>query len=91
MTALSIPLPLGILVPESLLRTEAFAVLAGFVAINTAMYVTLAIAKVLPKVYLTDLFNGANRRHETRSIHPDGPARVDLLPRNGRTRASRRS
>jgi hypothetical protein len=32
-------LPTGLLLPESILETELFAVLATFVAINTIMYV----------------------------------------------------
>ena len=36
----------GILLPESTLREEFIAVLAAFVAINTIVYVTLAVAKV---------------------------------------------
>jgi hypothetical protein len=62
--------PEGILLPESFLRSEVFAVLAAFVAINTVMYVVLAIAKMLPKAYVSDWFSGRNRRGETRSIHP---------------------
>lgn len=64
-------IPLGILLPEDLLANEFVAVLAAFVAINTIVYVTLAVAKVLPKIYFSDLVEGRNRRGETRSIHPD--------------------
>jgi len=60
----------GVLLPESFLRSPFFAVLATFVAINTVMYLALAVAKILPKVYLTDYLSGRNRRGETRSIHP---------------------
>ena len=42
-------------------------------AINTAMYVTLAVAKILPKFYVRDWFHGRNRRAETRNIDPDAP------------------
>jgi hypothetical protein len=63
----------GILLPESTMREEFTAVLAAFVAINTIVYVTLAVAKVLPKVHLRDLVDTRNRRSETRSIHPDAP------------------
>ena len=45
---------MGVLLPEGVLRNDFFAVLAAFVAINTIVYVTLAVAKVLPKVYVTD-------------------------------------
>ncbi|MCR1783287.1 hypothetical protein KVF89_12140 [Nocardioides carbamazepini] len=64
---------LGIVFPESLVRSHAFAVLAAFVAINTMVYVTLAVAKALPKVFLGDHLPRAYERAETRSIHPDGP------------------
>ena len=63
----------GILLPESTLREEFTAVLAAFVAINTIVSVTLAVAKILPKVYFRDLVDTRNRRSETRSIDPDAP------------------
>ena len=65
--------PLGILLPDGILRSDDFAILAAFVAINTVMYVVLAAAKMLPKVYFSDLVSRRNRRIETRSIHPDEP------------------
>jgi hypothetical protein len=43
------------------------------VAINTIVYVTLAVAKVLPKVYVSDWIGTRDRRSETRSIRPDAP------------------
>lgn len=61
---------MGVL-PESWLRSEVVAVLAAFVAINTVGYVTLAVAKILPKVYVRDWLTPSNRRGETRSIHPE--------------------
>lgn len=64
-------LPMGVLLPESLLRNQFFGVLAAFVAINTIVYVTLAVAKMLPKVYVRDWIGPRNRRAETRSIDPD--------------------
>ncbi|WP_457205045.1 hypothetical protein [Nocardioides sp. P5_C9_2] len=66
-------IPMGLLLPESLLRHDVVAVLAAFVAINTIVYVTLAVAKVLPKVYLSDVLESRDRRSETRSIDPDAP------------------
>ena len=63
----------GCCCPESILRNEFVAVLAAFVAINTIVYVTLAVAKILPKVYFSDLVDTRNRRSETRSIDPDAP------------------
>lgn len=63
----------GILIPASFLQSWFFIVLSAFVAINTIIYVALAVAKILPKVYFADWFKGANRRAETRSIYPDAP------------------
>lgn len=68
-----IPVPMGLLLPSEILSTPAFQFLAAFVAINTLMYVALAIAKMLPKVYLSDWVRRRGRRRETRSIHPDEP------------------
>lgn len=61
----------GILLPSELLSTEWFSVLATFVAINTVIYLVLGVIKILPKVRLRRQHNGASRRSETRSIHPD--------------------
>ena len=61
----------GILLPESLLRSTWFAVLSAFVAINTVMFVALAVAKTLPKLYPRDWLARSYSRAETRSIHPD--------------------
>jgi hypothetical protein len=69
----------GVLLPESFLRSPFFAVLATFVAINTVMYLSLAVAKMLPKVYVGDHLPSSNRRGETRSIHQG-----DLGPRHRR-------
>lgn len=64
--------PLGILLPESTLDSTWFAVLAAFVAINTVMYVALAVAKALPKLHPRDWLPRSYTRAQTRSIHPDG-------------------
>ena len=64
----------GILMPEDLMHAKWFGVLAAFVALNTVMYVTLAIAKTLPKVYVVDWVPRRYQRAETRSIYPDRPA-----------------
>jgi hypothetical protein len=64
--------------PESIMHSEWFAALSMFVAINTIVYVTLAIIKLLPKAYLSDWVTQRNRRSETRSIYPEpeaGPSR----------------
>ncbi len=63
----------GILLPDASLRTEFMGVLMAFVALNTVLYVTLALAKLLPKIYLSDFLPGRDRRTETRGIHPDDP------------------
>jgi hypothetical protein len=63
----------GVLLPESFLTSPFVAVLATFVAINTVMYLSLAVAKLLPKIYVSDYLHGANRRGENRGIHPDEP------------------
>lgn len=59
------------MIPESVLTTEWFAVLAAFVAINTAIYAALAIGKTLPKIYVNDYLPANYHRSETRSIYPD--------------------
>jgi len=63
--------PYGILLPQSVLSSGFFAVLSAFVAINTVMYVALAVAKAMPKLYLSDWMSQRNTRAQTRSIHPD--------------------
>lgn len=46
------------------------SVLAAFVAINTVMYVGLALIKMTPRVPLGRRFRRRYERSETRSIHP---------------------
>ena len=65
------PLSQGVLLPEATVHTGWFAVLAAFVAINTVMYVVLAVAKTLPRVYVSDWVGSRVRRAESRSIHPE--------------------
>jgi hypothetical protein len=69
---LAIPLlAWGVLkLPEWVLHSDWFSVLAAFVAINTVMYTALAIAKVLPKIYVADWFTSRDRRGQNRSIFP---------------------
>ena len=62
----------GSILPSSVLQSEWFAVLATFVALNTVMYCALAVAKMLPKLYASDLVHRRNRRRQNRSIYPDG-------------------
>ena len=61
----------SILLPESIMHSQWFAVLSMFVAINTVVYLTLAIVKLLPKAYLSYWIDLRNRRGETRSIYPE--------------------
>jgi hypothetical protein len=69
-------IPTGMLLTEDFLSTPAFQFLAAFVTINTIMYLALAVAKLLPKVYLSDLVHRRGRRRETRSIYPDDQLRA---------------
>ncbi|WP_105804979.1 hypothetical protein [Leucobacter massiliensis] len=66
------PLPGGILLPQEILETTWFSVLATFVALNTVAYVVVSIVKILPAVRIFSRRGGRNRRAETRSIYPDG-------------------
>ncbi|RJT85764.1 hypothetical protein D6T64_19220 [Cryobacterium melibiosiphilum] len=68
------------LLPESTLHSEFFAILAAFVAINTVMFAALAIAKIVPMVHLGDLIPGRRRRSETRSIHPETTPDLPVVP-----------
>jgi hypothetical protein len=61
----------SILLPERVMYSHWFDVLGMFVAVNTVLYLTLALVKLLPKAYLSDWVNQRNRRTETRSIYPD--------------------
>jgi hypothetical protein len=67
--------PLGVLIPEHFLESGVFQFLSAFVALNTIMYVALAIAKMLPKLYLSDWVRRQGRRAESRSIYPHDPIR----------------
>ena len=73
-------LPTGLLISESILHTDGFKVLATFVALNTLMYATLALMKVLPKGYTLTWFSGRNRRAQSRSIYPDVPLAAPESP-----------
>ena len=61
----------SVVLRESIMHTPWFAVLSMFVAINTVLYLTLAIIKLLPKAYLSDWVDQRNRRSESRSIYSD--------------------
>jgi hypothetical protein len=67
----AIALILGSILPNEVMHSRWFAVLTTFVAINTVLYLTLAIIKILPKAYVSDWIDRRNRRAETRSIYPE--------------------
>jgi hypothetical protein len=81
--------PVGLLaslvLPESIMHSHWFAVLTMFVAINTVVYLTLAVIKLLPKAYLSDWVDQRNKRSESRSIYPE----VEHPTRRQRRRAGR--
>jgi hypothetical protein len=74
----------GMLLAEETLATGWFAVLAAFVAINTIMYVVLALIKTLPEFHPGDWLPRNYVRSQTRSIHPDAPEGRDA-PQRPRT------
>ncbi len=76
-------LVLATVLPESILGTPWFAVLSTFVAINTILYVSMSIFKILPKPYLSDVVRHHGRRAETRSIYPNGHSPPDESQRRG--------
>ena len=67
-------LPAVGLLPEWILHTDSFQILATFVAINSLIYATLSVLKVLPKGYALTRLNGRRRRVQNRSIYPEPPA-----------------
>lgn len=77
MPALSSIVYTGLLLPSTFLDSRFFSVFAAFVAINTVIYVVLAVVKMLPRVHLSDFLPGRNRRAEERSIYPDPSYRPD--------------
>ena len=69
--------------PESLLHGRWFAALSMFVAINTVLYLTLAMIKLFPKAYVSDWVDQRNRRSETRSIYPETEPRRPVTEGGG--------
>ena len=59
---------LASLLPQGIMHSQWFATLTVFVAVNTLLYLTLAIVKLLPKLYLSDWVDRRDRRSEPRSI-----------------------
>jgi hypothetical protein len=60
--------------PTSILSSDSFRILAAFVAINTIMYASVTVAKLLPRVNPSLFRRGRYVRSETRSIYPDVPS-----------------
>lgn len=56
--------------PLALASPSAFHVLAAFVAINTAIYGSLAVVKMFPRFRLNSWIRRRYHRAETRSINP---------------------
>lgn len=61
--------------PISLVVSGLINALTTFVALNAVMFAALAVAKILPKIYLNDWTRTRNERSESRNIHPDPPSR----------------
>ncbi len=66
---------IGSVLPENIMHSSWFAALSMFVAVNTVLFLTLAIIKLVPKAYLSDWVDQRNRRSETRSIYPEAEGR----------------
>lgn len=60
------------IIPSGFLLSRPIQVLAAFVAVNTLIYATMAVAAMLPRVHPRSWFTSRARRSETRSIYPNG-------------------
>jgi hypothetical protein len=70
----NLPSPLtGILLPESILHSSFFVILATLVALNTVIYAALSVVHILPKWFRMSWLRHQRKRGVTRSIYPDGP------------------
>lgn len=67
----------GSLLPTAILTSDTFRILAAFVAINTIMYASVTVAKLLPRVNPSAPRRGRYQRAETRSIYPRRSALTD--------------
>ncbi|WP_404288055.1 hypothetical protein [Glutamicibacter arilaitensis] len=70
MIDLGLIVPRGLILPENVLYSSWFSVLASFVAINTLIYLVLGVMKIIPVIRLS-AGRGRERRSETRNIDPD--------------------
>lgn len=72
--------PTGVLLPERLLHTSGFEILATFVALNTLMYATLAVLKLVPRAHAV---RGRWSRLRDRAAAPGTPRTVSPTRRAG--------
>ena len=70
----------GLLLPESILHSAWFGALSTFVAVNTVIFLTLAIVKIMPVMHPGRWFQKPYLRAQTRSIYPDA-VEVERSPR----------
>jgi hypothetical protein len=63
-------IPTNVLPPE-ILTSRPVQVLAAFVAVNSLIFVVLAVMSLLPKSHPSTWFTSRDRRSETRSINPN--------------------
>ncbi|WP_263729168.1 hypothetical protein [Cellulomonas sp. SG140] len=84
----------GVLLPERLLHSPGFEILATFVALNTLMYATLAVLKLVPRGHAV---RGWWSRLRDRAAAPEPPRtasptrRAGARPRGRDRRAEDRS
>ena len=74
--------------PRDIMHGPWFAALSMFVAINTVLYLTLAIIKLLPKAYLSDWVDQRNRRSEISQHLPRCRHRKPAVARHGLERVT---
>lgn len=58
---------------SEILTSRPIQVLAAFVAVNSLIFVVLALMSIFPRLYPSSWFTSRDRRSETRSIYPDAP------------------
>ncbi len=56
---------------SDILTSRPIQVLAAFVAVNSLIFVVLAVMSILPKTHPSTWFTSRDRRSETRSINPN--------------------
>lgn len=61
------------ILPSEILTSRPIQVLAAFVAVNSLIFVVLALMSIFPRLYPSSWFTSRDRRSETRSIYPNAP------------------